>query len=378
MKIESAEIIGLNGLNNHIKLNFNEDLNIITGRNGSGKTNFLKLIWYVISGNIEVALREINFSEIKIITDKYICHVNKINTDTCKVTWQWSNSEESELFEDIEEDGVSSLLVRVRPAEYIPNNRLIENGSSIFLPTFRRIEGGFLTKHKINSATGRIMSSIKGSAIEEALNNISGQLSNGSHSFVSSLSTSDIEMLVIKKHSELSEEISQLQQKTSQDIQNRIKEATEEESSNILQEVKSQMEALEIIRKNTMQPFDTFKEQVLQFISYSGIKLGSKKESLSLGDSASAINSDLLSAGEKQMLSFLAYNAFYQDTIFIIDEPELSLHVDWQRILFPTLLKQNSSNQFIVATHSPFIYSKYPDKELTWVDDRGDCNEENQ
>lgn len=378
MKIKSAEIIGLNGLNNHIKLNFNEDLNIITGRNGSGKTNILKLIWYVISGNIEVALREINFSEIKIITDKYICNVNKINTDTCKVTWQWSNSEEIELFEDVEEDEVSSLLVRVRPAEYIPNNRLIENGSSIFLPTFRRIEGGFLTKHKISSATGRIMPSIKGSAIEEALNNISGQLSNGSHGFISSLSTSDIEMLVIKKYSELSEEISQLQQKTSQDIQNRIKEATEEESSNILQEVKSQMETLEIIRKNKMQPFDTFKEQVLKFISYSGIKLGSKKESLSLGDSASAINSDLLSAGEKQMLSFLAYNAFYQDTIFIIDEPELSLHVDWQRILFPTLLKQNSSNQFIVATHSPFIYSKYPDKELTWVDDRGDCNEENQ
>ena len=78
------------------------------------------------------------------------------------------------------------------------------------------------------------------------------------------------------------------------------------------------------------------------------------------------------------MLSFLAYNAFYQDTIFIIDEPELSLHVDWQRILFPTLLKQNSSNQFIVATHSPFIYAKYPDKELTWVDDRGDCNGEEQ
>lgn len=378
MKIKSAEILGLNGLSNPIKLEFNDDLNIITGRNGSGKTNILKLIWYVISGNIEVALREINFSKIKIVTDKYICTVSKIDTETCQVVWQWNGSKDIELFEDVEEDRVSSLVVRVRPAEYIPNNRLIEHGASIFLPTFRRIEGGFLTKHKISSATGRILPSIKGSAIEDALNNISGQLSNGSHSFVSSLSTADIELLVIKKHSELSEEISQLQQKTSQDIQNRIKEATEEESSNILQEVKSQMEKLEIIRKNTMQPFDTFKEQVFKFISYGGIKLGSKKESLSLGDSASAINSDLLSAGEKQMLSFLAYNAFYQDTIFIIDEPELSLHVDWQRILFPTLLRQNSSNQFIVATHSPFIYAKYPDKELTWVDDRGDCSGDEQ
>lgn len=94
---------------------------------------------------------------------------------------------------------------------------------------------------------------------------------------------------------------------------------------------------------------------------------------LNFGDAANAINSDLLSAGEKQMFSFIAYNTFYQDTIFIIDEPELSLHIDWQRTLFPTLLKQGTSNQFIVATHSPFIYSKYPDKELQLISDRGDC-----
>ena len=39
--------------------------------------------------------------------------------------------------------------------------------------------------------------------------------------------------------------------------------------------------------------------------------------------------------GEKQMLSFLCYNAFANQTCIFIDEPEISLHVDWQRILFP-------------------------------------------
>ena len=109
----------------------------------------------------------------------------------------------------------------------------------------------------------------------------------------------------------------------------------------------------------------------LKFIKINGIKLGNTKNGLNLGDSASAISSDLLSSGEKQLLSFLAYNAFMQNAIFIIDEPELSLHVDWQRQLFPTLLKQGTSNQFIVATHSPFIYSKYPDKELMLSSDKG-------
>ncbi|MCH8295763.1 ATP-binding protein, partial [Candidatus Poribacteria bacterium] len=78
-----------------------------------------------------------------------------------------------------------------------------------------------------------------------------------------------------------------------------------------------------------------------------------------------------LSSGEQQMLSFLCHNAFQKNSIIFIDEPELSLHVDWQRLLFPTLLKQGTGNQFIVATHSPFIYSKYPDKELILDPDRG-------
>jgi predicted ATP-dependent endonuclease of OLD family len=37
------------------------------------------------------------------------------------------------------------------------------------------------------------------------------------------------------------------------------------------------------------------------------------------------------------------------------DEPELSLHVDWQKILISTMQKINANMQLIVATHSPFI-----------------------
>ena len=65
------------------------------------------------------------------------------------------------------------------------------------------------------------------------------------------------------------------------------------------------------------------------------------------------------------MLSFLCYNTFSENAAIFIDEPELSLHVDWQRLLLPTLLEQGIENQFFIATHSPFIYSKYPDKEGT-------------
>ena len=109
-------------------------------------------------------------------------------------------------------------------------------------------------------------------------------------------------------------------------------------------------------------------ELVIKVLHYKGVKL----DDFTIGESDGAIDSRLLSAGEQQMLSFLCYNAFYEDSIIFIDEPELSLHVDWQRRLFPNLMKQQSSNQFIVATHSPCIYSKYPDKEIILSEEKGE------
>jgi len=53
---------------------------------------------------------------------------------------------------------------------------------------------------------------------------------------------------------------------------------------------------------------------------------------------------------------------------------DLSLHVDWQSKLFSLLKEQNSTNQFIISTHSPFIYSLFPDKELIIDSDKG-CSE---
>jgi predicted ATPase len=109
-------------------------------------------------------------------------------------------------------------------------------------------------------------------------------------------------------------------------------------------------------------------ELIAKVFRYKGIKLA---DPVTLGEAREAIASDVLSAGEKQMLSFLCYNAFANQACIFIDEPEISLHVDWQRILFPILLQQSTGNQFIVATHSPFIYSKYADKELVLSPERG-------
>jgi predicted ATPase len=67
-----------------------------------------------------------------------------------------------------------------------------------------------------------------------------------------------------------------------------------------------------------------------------------------------------LSSGERHLLTFLT--AFLiigrNRNFFIIDEPEISLNMKWQRELLPLLNEISPNAQIIVATHSPSIAHK--------------------
>lgn len=69
-----------------------------------------------------------------------------------------------------------------------------------------------------------------------------------------------------------------------------------------------------------------------------------------------------LSSGERQILilfTFLAFSSSSQ-SVFIVDEPELSLHPKWQHEFMETFLGLRSQGtQLVLATHSPDIVGRY-------------------
>jgi len=66
---------------------------------------------------------------------------------------------------------------------------------------------------------------------------------------------------------------------------------------------------------------------------------------------------DALSSGEKQMISLFAKLYLYPNKkIVLIDEPELSLSIDWQRGILLDVVLAPLCNQVIAITHSPFIF----------------------
>ena len=71
-----------------------------------------------------------------------------------------------------------------------------------------------------------------------------------------------------------------------------------------------------------------------------------------------------LSSGERQLLILLTETLLQQQRpfIFIADEPELSLHIEWQRNLINSIRELNPNAQIIFATHAPEIAANHSKK----------------
>lgn len=67
------------------------------------------------------------------------------------------------------------------------------------------------------------------------------------------------------------------------------------------------------------------------------------------------IDLSVVSSGERKLLIIFAIAIFANDTVLIMDEPELSLSIVWQRTLISDLLEYGKQEKIIAATHSPYI-----------------------
>ena len=82
------------------------------------------------------------------------------------------------------------------------------------------------------------------------------------------------------------------------------------------------------------------------------------ESTIQTGPIQEVLDLDLLSSGEKQLVALFA--AIYLDPqsrfVVLIDEPELSLSIYWQRKLLPDVMKSTNCEFLFAVTHSPFIF----------------------
>lgn len=164
----------------------------------------------------------------------------------------------------------------------------------------------------------------------------------------------------------------------------RVVNKDKESNKRIIQEVTSIMENKEVLASNNMLSYflsklkaviDSTKELELKIESFVTIC----NKYLQLSDDSKSLNFDIetlqvivkdlhtnntieledLSSGEKQIISLMAhmYLDHTKKKIVLIDEPELSLSLEWQEHVLVDIVNSPSVTQILAITHSPFVFN---------------------
>lgn len=127
-------------------------------------------------------------------------------------------------------------------------------------------------------------------------------------------------------------------------------------------------------RADIMEPIRTYVETVGQYLKDKELEFdpstGELITILKYGkDKKRKLSIYSLSSGERQLLILLTETLLQQKRpfVYIADEPELSLHIEWQRNLINSIRELNPNAQIIFATHAPEIAANHPKKLINLI-----------
>lgn len=420
--LQNLQIFNLYNIYDY-EVKFNEDVTFIYGDNGCGKTTILDIVTNIITGRID-KLFKYTFNKI-VLTYKDNEDIKGeiiINYDVNKLMIEY-NGRKYILEEFISENITEKYIFRNNNGfiinddndyNFFENNRwaqLIKDSFNfIYLPISRKSTFESEFNHKNNDALNQVQE-----IIENSYMNIIGKVNNVNEQFKTDVFKTVFDSTF--SHQRYNTKIEDLNNLIRQNSKGKILKMLEElgltgeginnkinsyynhleklavtDATNLnkndmvkflisgsvrdielFTSLGSLADKLEIQKKNYMEPIEKFVGIINEFFDNNNLLLKkeieiskSGKVSFSLNSSSILLKMNDLSSGEKQIFIFFAYLIFSindkEKGIFIVDEPELSLHLEWQQKYIPSILKLNKQIQLIFATHSPEIINKYRKK----------------
>lgn len=322
MKIERVKITGIwNKFD--IDWTLNSDVNVLAGINGSGKTTILDIIASLCynEGKTNAKLKQINNAKIY-FSNGYEIEYFKIKDSVSKLS-EHEDEKVQELVNEFKKKNDSSDINQIM----ISINRLkaFRNGIKCSIKeVYELLNIGIVstfdqTVHELKQITSNLDSNSEASQ--------KSTLKTYLDSLLYDLQADYLDYLV-----NIGNEI--LAQVGREDID--VKEAM-----------------LQIQKKK-----NKFKELLNLLFGETGKQLDESQNKIAFVSSDnSKLSFSQLSSGEKQLL-YIILTAFLQkeeEHILFMDEPEISLHIDWQRKLIQYIRELNPNIQLIIATHSPAI-----------------------
>ncbi len=380
--ITSIKIEGLLGRKKAVELELQRDVNVFFGENGSGKTTLLKILDAALSRDAEAMQRlPVERAEINIYSITY--------KKNFKHVWERKKTKGAKddqlLRESAELGDVESLLgLKAEPPAWkispLPASEA-KRWQHTFLPTTRL----YLGDRSIRTAAGKnqlseaqldemFADSVNRSWLvyySNTLQEVSRIQEEGLRAVLHDvLSTGPAKPFSTKKDPgeiyrrvvnflERQPNPASLELGRFESFVQRYKEDENlRRAVNNLDDVERRIEV-------AMQPIDRFKSTIEGLFSQ-GKKLSFTSSNqiqveLMTGQVVSAAN---LSSGEKHLLKMLLSAMLGRENSVLIDEPELSMHIDWQRVFVETVQSLNPHCQLILASHSPEIMADLGDEKI--------------
>lgn len=124
------------------------------------------------------------------------------------------------------------------------------------------------------------------------------------------------------------------------------------------------------------EPKKKFQDLIDDLFSDTGKKIIRTENEIRFSQIGETLHPYQLSSGEKQMLVILL-TVLIEDNlpyVLFMDEPEVSLHIEWQKRLIDLILDLNPNVQIILTTHSPAVIMNGWMDNVTEVSDITDQN----
>ncbi|MFU1858351.1 AAA family ATPase [Sphingobacterium sp. NGMCC 1.201703] len=409
--IETIEIEGFWG-DKQVIINFNRDINFIVGVNGSGKTTIINLIVAAIKldfptldttefDRILIKFRSFDKSkfkpniEIKKTHEEYSVFNNinvKIRFSTKEEPIDFSLNEleeerflrgrrvQNRVFQEgliSKRDSIYTVLRNITSVNWLSINRFNNktNGESHEPSVDRKIDeitNKFirhfsLLQSEVNEETELFQKQIFLSLISDESEGYFR--SNDSLNIpleIKSLRDIFREFDVPERHySKKIEKHYENYERANQRVKNsenlNFNHAASLIGTNRIHKIVQQWTFLEQRKKEIFRSRDLFLEIVNSMLQRKKLIFTKNNDFIVKTQSNKEFSLKKLSSGEKQLIIILGEALLQNDSphIYIADEPELSLHVDWQEKLVKSIKTINSTSQVIFATHSPDIVGDY-------------------
>lgn len=394
---------------------FNEDVNIIIGRNGTGKTTFMNILHSVLAVDIDgISANDFDSVAITLIKDgkKKTVKIEKVDKDNLPflmVVYRISNKKYSVRIFPTEDQRTATHYRRRSIEESEEVRQALSELVALSSLSVYRLRSG--QDYEVRDRNGRRAVSPVDYRLSELLQGLTHyqlDLSQRARSIATQLQRDVLTSILYSKDESTKKGIPlEFDKKIERDnlvsaygqlsvidssvrkkinvhvdaIDNTVKKfiAYRDSDKNALKEGVVELdidfqslEALQQTRKIIKMSLDAEKEtsivfsQITLFTDILSEFIIDKEFSFLHGDLRikahdEDIHYDGLSSGEKQLLIIFIETLLQRQKkyIFLTDEPELSLHIAWQRKIIPAIKKLNPNAQVIAATHSPEVASKY-------------------